>query len=276
MTECNDVSHAPEETVEKQTGRYYIKAFLLALFIAIALAWGMTSWNSSSSTEETQNVHIEDWAANRIDPFDSAVPTPVYVRTMLMNAVYTAIPTICCCLYLLYVKKKKKLSTVFYFNPVEPVPYQKNAFTFFRRFAAIFASSIGISIVVKLMCVRLGVEEDDQAVVSLIAHVSDKNCLFYLVTLGATCIFAPICEEIMIRLVLTRAFAYRLPIPHAICLCALCFALLHGSISAAVPLFVIGCFLQKTCDEYGLWAAMAQHSMLNGGQLILLFLSIDN
>jgi len=113
-----------------------------------------------------------------------------------------------------------------------------------------------------------------QELVTLIANWSGPawplGVLFASVTVGA-----PLLEEIGFRGILYPALREAIPRGWAIALTGLLFGMLHGNLSALIPLSVMGAWLCQVRDRYGLGTCILIHALSNAWTIFWLITAPD-
>ena len=80
----------------------------------------------------------------------------------------------------------------------------------------------------------------------------------------STCIFAPVCEEVLCRGIMLRGMAQHISPAKAIIWSSLIFAVIHMNPWQAIPAFVLGCFFGWVYWRTGsLWSTIALHCLNN-------------
>lgn len=130
-----------------------------------------------------------------------------------------------------------------------------------------------VNIVSAKICEMVGIPVVEQMLETL--GKLHPGPVFWVLAAFSAVITAPICEEVLFRLVLFRSL--RRQFPHlAPYICSLLFALLHGNPQFVPGLFIVGMFLQRARACGGLPRAIIFHSMYNCVAFILLVLVITS
>lgn len=108
-------------------------------------------------------------------------------------------------------------------------------------FLAMYACVLATSLVVRVLCERLGVPLPEQPLVEL-ARALPWSGLALIA--ASSVLIAPVVEELTFRLVLFRLLARALPSGAAAVLASAAFAAAHMNLKVFPPLFVMGLFLQ--------------------------------
>ena len=130
---------------------------------------------------------------------------------------------------------------------------------------AVYISVILASLAVTPFLVNMLGEPELQAPVQMIIEAKKNNpsLLIYLVVLAV--VVAPICEEFVFRgyiYATLKRFSCRYL---AIFISALLFSIVHTSIWALIPLFIVGVGLAIIYEKSGsLWAPILTHALFNG------------
>ncbi len=112
---------------------------------------------------------------------------------------------------------------------------------------------------------RLHVNAEPQAV---FGWLEDQEPLQFAAMVLTACLLAPVCEEFFFRGVVFNAFRGRLGTTGASAAAALVFALIHGNIFAALPLFVMAlCLTRAYVATESIWAPVAMHALFNAASL---------
>lgn len=116
--------------------------------------------------------------------------------------------------------------------------------------------------------------EDAQPLVNLIANFDWSGPISPIIILALSCtIGAPVIEEFVFRGMIYPSFKTWLPRGYAIILTGLIFGIIHGSLSAVLPLTAFGCLLCIIRDRFGLFTCIALHALFNFHTLIWLYLA---
>lgn len=106
--------------------------------------------------------------------------------------------------------------------------------------------------------------EELQPLVEIIAQYDWNGSLWPIIFLAAACIIgAPIIEEIVFRGTFYPALKRVLPRGYAIIFTGLIFGIIHGSLSAVLPLTAFGCLLCVFRDRFGLATCICLHAAFN-------------
>ncbi len=122
----------------------------------------------------------------------------------------------------------------------------------------------------------IGFEPRPQQVFAVYQQADSFYVLFSMFFLS--CIIAPFAEEVIFRGVIYTAFKERFPVPAAIIISSLLFALLHNEIFAFGSLFAFGVLLAYLFEKYdNLWLSVSVHFFNNlfANIAILLFKYTD-
>ncbi len=106
--------------------------------------------------------------------------------------------------------------------------------------------------------------EEPQEIVALVAGYDWSGPWSPMLAFAlAIVVGAPVAEELTFRGMLYPALKGWLPRGYAVVLTGLLFGLIHGSLSAFLPLAAFGCVLCLFRDRYGLVTCMALHMLFN-------------
>jgi membrane protease YdiL (CAAX protease family) len=138
--------------------------------------------------------------------------------------------------------------------------------------AAALPGLFAVLIGVQLALLLLGVEPDGQDVVKRFQEGLERGDLALVIAiLTFGIVVAPILEELLFRAILHRWLAARLGVAAGAALSGLFFGLVHGSLSALVPIALLGVLLALLLERTGnLWSCIALHAVFNAGQLGLM------
>lgn len=136
--------------------------------------------------------------------------------------------------------------------------------------AAIFAVNIFYQYLITVL--HLNIQTNDQV---LLAQSKYAPLSTYATLLVATFI-APICEEIFFRGFVLMGFARAMPLPWAVVLSSLLFAVAHGDPGSFAVLFIIGLALAfLRLHTHSLWPSILLHTINNGLGAVLLVLTMQ-
>ena len=116
-----------------------------------------------------------------------------------------------------------------------------------------------INYISQFICDALSIQTQEQ-LLSTLGKGSDS--LYWTCAALSAVVFAPITEEIMIRLVLNRAIRSIMPL-WATLISTFAFMLMHGTPQYWPSLFIVGLFLLRARRVYGLKCAILLHSTYN-------------
>ncbi len=106
--------------------------------------------------------------------------------------------------------------------------------------------------------------EELQPLVELIAQYDWNGSLWPITTLAAACIIgAPLVEEIIFRGALYPGLKRVIPRGYAVILTGVLFGIIHGSLSAFLPLAAFGSLLCIYRDRFGLATCICLHALFN-------------
>lgn len=106
--------------------------------------------------------------------------------------------------------------------------------------------------------------EELQPLVELIANYNWEGSLWPITTLAIACIIgAPVAEEIIFRGTFYPGLKRVIPRGYAIVLTGVIFGIIHGSLSAFLPLAAFGSLLCIFRDRFGLAACICLHALFN-------------
>ena len=141
--------------------------------------------------------------------------------------------------------------------------------TLFQCYLALIALTVIAALLWKAFyyfCAQNGqtLPEDPQDIVKLVANFDWSGSWLPIILFGLTCsVGAPIVEELTFRGMLYPAFKGWLPRGFAIVLTGVIFGLIHGSLSAFLPLAMFGAVLCIVRDRYGLLTCIGLHALFN-------------
>lgn len=106
--------------------------------------------------------------------------------------------------------------------------------------------------------------EEPQAIVELVANFDWSGPRLPIILFATTCaVGAPIVEELTFRGMLYPAMKGWLPRGYAVVLTGILFGVIHGSLSAFLPLAMFGAVLCIVRDRYGLLTCISLHAAFN-------------
>ena len=133
----------------------------------------------------------------------------------------------------------------------------------------------GIGIGWKAVVEALGFPINEQDMVGRFRTIDDPLRWLCMVTLAT--VLAPVTEELVFRLGLFRFLRARLPRGLALTVSAIVFALLHGNLVAAVPLFVFGLILARAYEQTGcISVPIIAHALFNLHTILLLMAGLTD
>ena len=160
-------------------------------------------------------------------------------------------------------------------EPVSPLEDLKNSWkslqlkTIITGFLALCGLAIIAGLIWKLFyyfCELNGqtLPEELQPLVDIIANYNWNGSLWPITTLAIACIIgAPIAEEIIFRGAFYTGLKRLIPRGYAIVLTGVIFGIIHGSLSAFLPLAAFGSLLCIFRDRFGLAACICLHALFN-------------
>lgn len=131
----------------------------------------------------------------------------------------------------------------------------------------------GIGYAWKTILDLCGYAASEQEMVDLFRNADDPALLGFMIILAA--VIAPITEELIFRAGIFRYLRTRIPRALALILPALLFALLHGNLTALVPLFALGVFFAYAYERTGSIAVpMIAHALFNLNTIVLVMAGV--
>lgn len=132
----------------------------------------------------------------------------------------------------------------------------------------------GIGLLWKTILEFFGHAASEQEMVDLFRNADDPALLVFMIILAA--VIAPVTEELIFRAGIFRYLRTRIPRSLALILPALLFALLHGNLTAFVPLFALGVFFAYAYERTGRIAVpMIAHSLFNLHTIVLVMAGVS-
>lgn len=115
----------------------------------------------------------------------------------------------------------------------------------------------------------------EQEMVDLFRNADDPALLGFMIILAA--VVAPVTEELIFRAGIFRYLRTRIPRSLALILPALLFALLHGNLTALVPLFALGVFFAYAYERTGrIVVPMIAHALFNLHTIVLVMAGVTD
>lgn len=131
----------------------------------------------------------------------------------------------------------------------------------------------GIGLAWKSILEFLGHPAGEQEMVDLFRNADDPALLGFMIFLAV--VIAPVTEELIFRAGIFRYLRTRIPRWLALILPALLFALLHGNLTAFVPLFALGVFFAYAYERTGRIAVpMIAHALFNLHTIVLVMAGV--
>ncbi|MEZ0217344.1 MAG: lysostaphin resistance A-like protein [Rariglobus sp.] len=132
----------------------------------------------------------------------------------------------------------------------------------------------GIGLAWKTILDLCGHSVSEQDMVDMFRNADDPALLVFMIILAA--VIAPITEELIFRAGIFRYLRTRIPRALALILPALLFALLHGNLTALVPLFALGVFFAYAYERTGSIAVpMIAHALFNLNTIVLVIAGVS-